>query len=320
MNNKRLIVSISFLSIALIAGYSFAAFKSLGSTFETDSFLSSAKVAKSVDEVALNLIVNELDVDRGVQYVTATPQLSGEQGESTANGSFPRHGQVFSFDVFSGPTLLDVPAGSFVGSQSLGLRLNGTPTNYPFDTYESKIYATASSDYTEDGITKLVLRDMTELVPGFSGTSKYLAFIDESSDKAKIQGDIQQGMGLVQWKFERSNSTVVAAFLLGALMIIGAAVSSLMTLNVLRGRRPPTINALVWFAAFLFALFQVRNQLPGDPPNGVRFDLFVFYPVVLLLIILIAINVQLWNNRDDWDLENPNMALDGKIVKVAKPE
>lgn len=306
------------LSIALITGYSFAAFKSLGSNFETDSFLSTAKVENSIDEVALDLVVNELDVSRGVQYVTATPQLSGVQGESTANGAFPMQGQVFSFDVFSGPTILDIPAGSFIGAQSLGLRLNGSPTNYPFDKYESKIYATASSDYTEDGTTKLVLRDITELVPGFSGKSRYLAFIDESTDKVKIQGDIKQGMGLVQWEFERSNSTVVATFLLGALMIIGAAVSSLMTLNVLRGKRPPTINALVWFAAFLFALFQVRNQLPGNPPNGIRFDLFVFYPVVLLLIILIAINVQLWNNRDDWDLENPNIALDGKIRKVDK--
>lgn len=320
MTNRRRLFSISILSLSLIAGYSYAALKSLGSTFQTDSYLSSAKVETTVDEVALNLIVNELDVERGVQYVTATPQLSGEQGDSTANGSFPKHGLVFSFDVFSGPTLLDIPAGSFVGSQSLGLRLNGSPTNYPFDRYEGKIYATASSDLTEDGTTKLILRDITGLVPGFSGKSQYLAFVDESRDQAKILGDIQQGMGLVQWKFERSNSTIVAAFLLGALMIIGAAVSSLMTLNVLRGRRPPTINALVWFAAFLFALFQVRNQLPGDPPNGVRFDLFVFYPVVLLLIILIAVNVQLWNNRDDWDLENPKIALDGKIAKEAKFE
>jgi hypothetical protein len=42
--------------------------------------------------------------------------------------------------------------------------------------------------------------------------------------------------------------------------------------------------------------------------------------VVLLLIILIAINVQLWNNRDDWDLENPKIALDGKMAKEAKFE
>lgn len=318
MNNKNLRLTILVISLVLISGYAIVAIKSLGSTFEAGPLLSKARVAESTDEVSLRLSVNELDVERGVLYMTATPQLSGEQGISTANGSFPKKGIIYSFDVFSGPTLLDIPSGTFVGAQSLGLRLNGAPTSYPFDKYESKLYVTASSDYAVDGTTELTLRDSTEFVPGFAGESSYLAFVDESLDMSKIQSDIKQGTGLVQWKFSRSNSTKVAAFLLGALMVIGAAVSSLMTLNVLRGRRPPTINALVWFAAFLFALFQVRGQLPGDPPNGIRFDLFVFYPVILLLIILIAINVQLWNNRDDWDLENPNLALDGKIVKAKK--
>lgn len=316
MQNGRLVRVTVIIAVLVSIMYTLLAFLSVNEVLSRDELLDRAPVSETIDEVALDLVADDLDVDRGVLFLTATPQLSGNQGISTSNGSFLKQSISFSFDVFSGPTLLDVATGQFLGAQSLGLRLNGSPTNYPFDQYQSKFYATASSDFTEDGTTELVLRDKTEAIPGFSGLSKYLAFEDETENQEKIKSDISQGMGLIQWEFKRATSTVVAAFLLGALMLIGAAVSSLMTISVLKGTRPPSINSLVWFAAFLFALFQVRNQLPGDPPNGIKFDLFIFYPVILLLIILIAINVELWNNRDDWDLENPNVAIGGKMKKV----
>jgi hypothetical protein len=52
--------------------------------------------------------------------------------------------------------------------------------------------------------------------------------------------------------------------------------------------------------------------LPGDPPSGVRFDMFIFFPVILLLICLIMINVSLWNKREDWDMENHIIAIQGR--------
>ena len=315
MRNNLLMRFTAISALVIAITYGVIASMSIREDFNIDPLLRSESVQENIDEVGLNLIVDELDVDRGVMALTATPQLSGNQGISTSNGAFLKQSISFSFDVFSGPTLLDVPTGQFLGAQSLGLRLNGSPNNYPFDEYRSKFYATASSDFTEDGTTELIIRDKTEAIPGYSGTSRYLAFQDESTNIDLIKTDIAQGMGLIEWSFKRSTSTILAAFLLGGLMLIGAAVSSLMTISVLRGRRPPSINSLVWFAAFLFALFQVRNQLPGDPPNGIKFDLFIFYPVILLLIILIAINVELWSNRDDWDLENPNVAIGGKIKK-----
>jgi hypothetical protein len=88
--------------------------------------------------------------------------------------------------------------------------------------------------------------------------------------------------------------------------------SVLLTHAILRRRRPPSLNSLVWLAAFLFALFQVRSQLPGSPPSGVRFDMLIFFPTVLLLTTLILINVNLWINREDWDMENTNYAVAGR--------
>jgi len=97
-------------------------------------------------------------------------------------------------------------------------------------------------------------------------------------------------------------------------MIMGAVVSILITWAILRGRRPPSINAMVWLAAFLFALFQVRHQLPGDPVSGIGFDRVVFFPVVLILVLLIVVNLVSWSTRDDWDMENPVYAVRGRIA------
>jgi hypothetical protein len=101
--------------------------------------------------------------------------------------------------------------------------------------------------------------------------------------------------------------------LLAALIYSGAVVSILITIAILRGKRPPSINSLGWLAAFLFALFSVRAQLPGSPPSGVLFDVVVFYPTVLVLVLLIAVNVSAWVAREDWDMENPISAIRGKF-------
>ena len=62
---------------------------------------------------------------------------------------------------------------------------------------------------------------------------------------------------------------------------------------------------------FLFAIFQVRSQMPGNPPSGVKFDMLIFFPVILLLICLIMVNVSQWNKREDWDMENHIIAIHG---------
>ena len=95
-------------------------------------------------------------------------------------------------------------------------------------------------------------------------------------------------------------------------MLLGAGVSVMITLSIIRGKRPPSMNALSWNAALLFAMFSVRTQLPGSPPNGILFDLWIFYPVILLLVMLIGITVVSWIMRDDWDVSNPVSAILGR--------
>jgi hypothetical protein len=174
---------------------------------------------------------------------------------------------------------------------------------------------TAGIDGYNSDAVPLNIRDKSTSIPGFSINSKYISFLSESTSKEEIKNDISQGTGLIRWEISRDFSTIFAVFLFGGLMLVGAVASLLMTFSIVRGNRPPSINSLTWLAAFLFAIFQVRSQMPGNPPSGVKFDMLIFFPVILLLICLIMVNVSQWNKREDWDMENSITAIRGKRIE-----
>lgn len=299
---------------SILFAYGFAAITGAGSGYSRDSFLQSSNKESSTG-IGLDISADQVDVDRGIFRFTATPNLSGEYGESTGNGSFLQQPIAYSFDVFEGSTLVNPGAGELVGGQNLGIRLFGDPSNFPFDNYEGKFYVTAGIDGYNSDAVPLNIQDKSTSIPGFSINSKYISFLSESTSKEEIKNDISQGTGLIRWEISRDFSTIFAVFLFGGLMLVGAVASLLMTFSIVRGNRPPSINSLTWLAAFLFAIFQVRSQMPGNPPSGVKFDMLIFFPVILLLICLIMVNVSQWNKREDWDMENSITAIRGKRIE-----
>ena len=302
------------LLLSILFAYVFAAITGAGSGYSRDSFLQSTN-KESSEGIGLDISADQVDVDRGVFRFTATPNLSGEYGESTGNGSFLQQPVAYSFDVFEGSTLINPGAGELVGGQNLGIRLFGDPSNFPFDNYEGKFYVTAGIDGYNSDAVPLNIRDKSTSIPGFAINSEYVSFLSESTSKDEIKNDINQGTGLIRWQVSRDFSTIFAVFLFGGLMLVGAVASLLMTFSIVRGNRPPSINSLTWLAAFLFAIFQVRSQMPGNPPSGVKFDMLIFFPVILLLICLIMVNVSQWNKREDWDMENSITAIRGKRIE-----
>ena len=313
MTKKKVLkYSVSIIVPLFIFAYFLSVFTLSQDEYTRDSFLSMPVVDSTKDEVGLNLSTNEIDVQNGVFGLTATPQLSGSRGVPLKNGSFFLQQIFFSFDVFSGPTLVDPGAGELVGGKPVSVRLEGNSENYPFDNYHAKFVATALMRGTDQEPVGLNIRDNASAISGYKINARYLAFDDESQSTTKIKEDRTQGLGLVEWQISRSNSAIFSVFLLALLMIVGALASVLMTISIAKGKRPPSVAALIWLAAFLFALFQVRDQMPGRPPIGIRFDIFIFFPTILLLILLIMVNVLMWDRRDDWDMENPIHAIRGK--------
>ena len=217
----------------------------------------------------------------------------------------------------AGTGLLAILA-EIAGGMDVALKLFGDVRDYPFDRYNSYLISTASDISTKNPAqTGLYIQDSKEVVPGFKVASELFSVsADDKASKKLIASTIEReqiiGITGVKWTIERSFDTVLTVLLMALLMILGAVVSTLITIAIVRGHRPPSLNSLGWLAAFLFAMFSLRTQLPGNPPNGILFDLWVFYPVVLVLVLLIAVTVTSWILREDWDMANPVVAIRGK--------
>lgn len=270
------------------------------------------------DVVSLKLAVNNIDPNASEFTVIATPRLAGSYGSTLANGSLVETPLQFVFDAYSGQGRWSNDVAEIAGGMSVSLKLFGDVREYPFDNYKSYLISTASDISTKNPAqTGLYMQDSKEIIPGYKISSKLFSVSADAKAKSEVIADTikrEQVIGItgVEWQIGRSFDTVLTVLLIALLMVLGAAVSVLITIAITKGRRPPSINSLGWLAAFLFAMFSLRTQLPGNPPNGILFDLWVFYPVVLVLVLLIAVTVASWILREDWDMANPIAAIRGK--------
>ena len=266
------------------------------------------------DSVGLRVETQSIDPQAGTMSLVLVPRASGAFGENLPNGAFYTSPVLYSLDVASGDSRVEVPGSSVAGGIPGMIVLDGNEVNYPFDSYSAALFTSAASAATGTSgkAPEFVLEDGVGLIPGFDLQAKLTSFLNGQDDQKSLSSDRQAGFGYVTWGIQRSFATKFIAILIACLMLMGAIVSILITWAIVRGRRPPSINAMVWLAAFLFALFQVRHQLPGDPASGVAFDRIIFFPVVLVLVLLIVVNLLAWSTRDDWDMENPIRAIQGR--------
>jgi hypothetical protein len=226
--------------------------------------------------------------------------------ELSQNGSLILRDVEILVDSFQGNSVFKAEVGQILGRQEYDVLLRGNTWRYPFDNYED-VVSIIDPRVEQGGFS---IKEKVENLPGFITSSDGIPnYIDKmypqnSSLTEKIVSDLEQGQVTIQWSIKRQPGDVYAAILLAILMLISAAASFAVTRAVWSGKRPPSINTLAWLAAFLFAMFQIRSSLPGDPPNGNLYDLLIFYPILLILLLQMAIVVYLWIKRDDWDLKN----------------
>lgn len=316
------------MRLGLVAGLVVLSFAALFLSGSTSTYSSSDELSVDYskagtpyggeDVVSLKLSVNNINPNGSEFSVIATPRLAGSYGSTLANGSLVETPLQFVFDAYTGQGRWSNDVAEIAGGMSVSLKLFGDVRQYPFDSYKSYLISTASDISTKNPAqTGLYMQDSKEIMPGYQiGSKLFSVSADDKAKNAVIAETIKReqviGITGVQWDISRSFDTIFTVLLIALLMVLGAAVSVLITIAIIKGRRPPSINSLGWLAAFLFAMFSLRTQLPGNPPNGILFDLWVFYPVVLVLVLLIAVTVTSWILREDWDMANPIAAIRGK--------
>jgi hypothetical protein len=227
-------------------------------------------------------------------------------GEATKNGSLALKDVQVVVDSFQGNNSLSAVVGQILGQQDYDVVLTGNTWRYPFDKYQASINLTTSS---MDNQPLSVIENRVN-IPGFDvHSSTFANYINSSyplkaTEEQKVLSDLKGGVANVNWVINRQAGDVYAALLLAILMVLSVFASYLVSRAVWKGLRPPSIATLAWLAAFLFAMFQIRSSLPGNPPNGTLYDLIVFYPILMILLVEMAMVVYLWIVRDDWDMRN----------------
>ena len=269
----------------------------------TDPLLSSKSLNS---DYKFEISISKINIKDNSAIITITPRLEGNYGEPTKNGSLTFKDVELLVDSYQGIGKFSAQVGQVIGRQEFKVLLKGNSWRYPFDNYLASI-GLLDSKFENQALS---LKEIKEYLPGFRANSNTIPNYREdlypknSSKDEQIISDLNKGIAQIEWRVMRLPGDIYAAILLAILMIISAGASLSVTRAVWNGKRPPSINALAWLAAFLFAMFQIRASLPGSPPSGTLFDLIIFYPILIVLLTEMAAVVYLWIKRDDWDLKN----------------
>ena len=269
----------------------------------TDPLLSSKSLNS---DYKFDISISKINIKDNSATITITPRLEGNYGEPTKNGSLTFKDVELLVDSYQGSGKFSAQVGQVIGRQEFKVLLKGNSWRYPFDNYLAGIGLLDSKFENQP----LSLKEVKEYLPGFRANSNTIPnyrvdlYPKNSSKDEQIISDLNKGIAQIEWRVMRLPGDIYAAILLAILMLISAGARLSVTRAVWSGKRPPSINALAWLAAFLFAMFQIRASLPGTPPSGTLFDLVIFYPILIVLLAEMAAVVYLWIKRDDWDLKN----------------
>ena len=269
----------------------------------TDPLLSSKSLNS---DYKFDISISKINIKDNSATITITPRLEGNYGDPTKNGSLTFKDVELLVDSYQGSGKFSAQVGQVIGRQEFKVLLKGNSWRYPFDNYLAGIGLLDSKFENQP----LSLKEVKEYLPGFRANSNTIPnyrvdlYPKNSSKDEQIISDLNKGIAQIEWRVMRLPGDIYAAILLAILMLISAGASLSVTRAVWSGKRPPSINALAWLAAFLFAMFQIRASLPGTPPSGTLFDLVIFYPILIVLLAEMAAVVYLWIKRDDWDLKN----------------
>jgi hypothetical protein len=248
--------------------------------------------------VALAIAFDRLLPDEPVQAVISEPDLPGNRpgldvlatvrqmdtsgGELLVQLAFTpnlaltrpeglRSTVVVQVNDIAGNGTLTFFEGSTMQPRTVKLGLSGSRAQrYPFDTYRSTLSVRATSLDSSTSIPVAV--DVVAALGDFTvgATNERV----EGSTQARIAMTIERQAGVVLW----------AVLFMALCWALAIAVASLSYLVLVRTDQVP-----FWLWGFitgiLFALPNIRNSLPGDPPFGSAVDWGALYWAVLVIAL-----------------------------------
>jgi hypothetical protein len=183
-----------------------------------------------------------------------------------------------------GQTTYEFPAGQPLRPVEVVVALGGgSITRYPFDAYTSRlaIALTAAAEDEEPESVPVVL-DVRSSVN------------DLSVSMAPTVPDDSSALRLADLEVERRASTTAYAVWIMVLMWSMAVAGVLIVWAVTIWGAEPPMWSYAYFLGVLFALPQLRSQLPGSPPPGTLLDFVAFYWSIAIVGVSLIISLGIW--------------------------
>lgn len=254
--------------------------------------------------VELNLTPNRVDPS-GSQVLDLTVGVfpSGIYGGSVANGALATRSLLIQGDSV-GENSWRIPSNTLTGGKVIAAPMiaKRAYSDFPFDSYTTSWTALVEDAVSAERVVTTGTVEST-LIPGFDLNFSRLN-MDADVTLANNLTVNERGRFSLDITVTRSKTTIIETGLLLLAVLVGAASAVYMTFRIQQGSRPPSLAALGWLATLLFALIEVRQSLPTNPPLGIRLDTLVFFPVMVLVTSLIAVVTFAWLRRPEWDVQN----------------
>jgi len=184
---------------------------------------------------------------------------------------------------------------------------------FPFDHYSAEIRGNFdvqskgvdTADASDDVWETLPIQytNYTSSVANYQFTFDY-AYSSDKNSKNFDPNLVDSNLALII-KVERPLLTQVIVFILGLLFLSGGVLLLFLLRAIRVKKRPAQLTGLVWGASTAFTMIQARSLFPGDPRNGVKLDLFVFYPLLSLCFISVILIFREWVRQEHVPREIP---------------
>jgi uncharacterized integral membrane protein len=291
-------LAVGFLVVVLLLAVFFVVFalnrtsnSAVSANSRSSAGLPRSRIDLDVTPVSVDVLDDQMEIE-------VRPVLHGTIGH--ALGSLSRAGTAFSLFVDGAQMAVQkVNVGEVIESfdATVSLKAIRAVNSFPFDSYTGVIVASATTVSTPVTGSRPIPTVIRPEPPGVDGFR-----IGFMSPRGRAQS---AALATGQWRtsvaVERDDNVRFVTLLIALILVLSALSVLAVGYSVVRGHRKVTVDMLAWMAIFPFALIVLREVVPGNPPDGVEFDIVAYYwPIALVFTTFLACVLR-WLVSEDAD-------------------
>ncbi len=174
---------------------------------------------------------------------------------------------------------------------------------FPFDRYSlrsnAQIEVQIQGEETVSESDDVWVSPPVRIIPYTSVLPGWTLTYDNVSQSKSALSEQENGLANFEVKITRPGLHKTIAAVISLIFFLGSLAISIYAVSLLNHKKRPEVEGLVWAASTVFALIQTRSILPNDPRVGVKLDLLVFYPSLILTFISSGLIFVYWLKEID---------------------